>query len=128
MANLLDYVEKYGDLSFTKKPFTEVDNVIFSLLSYLDYTHTHINENNHTLTEIGREYMLKNDYKSIQRLGVAMGGAYRVLAAVVECERYRNIIVKDYIYNTRRDMQFSAKAGGCRRKRNERSLRRRSWC
>ena len=108
MASLLDFIEKYGDLSFSEKPFTEVDNVIFSLLSYLDFTHTRINENCHTLAEIGHEYLLKNDYKTIRRIGVAMGSAYQVLQVAVEKPRYRDLLVKDYVYNAKRDMQFSA--------------------
>ena len=107
MANLLDYAEKYGDLSFKEKPFTEVDNVIFSLLAYLDYSHTHINENCHSLAEIGHEYLLKHDYKTVRKMGVEKGCAYTMLKAAIGYRRYRDVIVKDYVYNARRDMQFS---------------------
>ena len=36
MANILDYMDWRGDLSFSESPFNEVDNLIFCLLSYVD--------------------------------------------------------------------------------------------
>ena len=38
MTNMLDYLKWRGDLSFVSAPFTEVDNLIFSDFSYLDFT------------------------------------------------------------------------------------------
>lgn len=37
MANLLDYLNWRGDLTFRQAPFNEVDNLIFSELSYFDF-------------------------------------------------------------------------------------------
>ena len=37
MANILDYMDWRGDLSFDISPFNEVDNLILSVLSYLDF-------------------------------------------------------------------------------------------
>ena len=36
LANILDYLDWRGDLSFTAAPFNEVDNLIFSQLCFLD--------------------------------------------------------------------------------------------
>lgn len=38
MTNMLDYIKWRGDLSFAVAAFTEVDNLIFSDFSYLDFT------------------------------------------------------------------------------------------
>ena len=38
MANVFDYLDWRGDLSFSAAPFCEVDNLILSLLSYPDYS------------------------------------------------------------------------------------------
>lgn len=37
MANILDYMDWRGDLTFAERPFNEVDNLILSVLSYLDF-------------------------------------------------------------------------------------------
>lgn len=38
MANMLDYLDWYGDFDFDTVPFNEVDNLILSQLAYLDLT------------------------------------------------------------------------------------------
>lgn len=37
MANLFDYLDWRGDLSVLRDPFNEVDNLVLSLLSYIDF-------------------------------------------------------------------------------------------
>lgn len=37
MSNMLDYLKWRGDLTFSVDPFNEVDNLIFSILSYNDF-------------------------------------------------------------------------------------------
>lgn len=37
MYNMLDYMELWGKVPFAEKPFSEVDNLIFSQLSYCEY-------------------------------------------------------------------------------------------
>ena len=34
--NVLSYLEMRGDLTFAERPFNEVDNLVFSVLAYLD--------------------------------------------------------------------------------------------
>ena len=38
MANIIDYLKKYGNLSFQEEKFNELDAAIFSRLSYIDYS------------------------------------------------------------------------------------------
>ena len=38
MATVVDYLSWRGDLSFVERPFNEVDALILSTLSYLDFT------------------------------------------------------------------------------------------
>lgn len=37
MANILDYLDWRGDITFEERPFNEVDNLILSVLSYLNF-------------------------------------------------------------------------------------------
>ena len=106
MANAYDYVAKFGKLKFEQKPFNEVDNLVFSLLTYLDFSGTRINENTRTLEEVGREYLAKHTYKEVAKLGIAMGMAYEMLQKVVDQDRYRRLVVSDYIYDTASNKQF----------------------
>ena len=38
MNNIIEYIKEYGNISFQKKGFNEVDGGIFSILSYVDFT------------------------------------------------------------------------------------------
>jgi hypothetical protein len=108
MTNIHDYIKKYGKLTFDEKEFNDLDNIIFSYLTYLNFTNTSINQKECTLETIGKEYLSKNRYRSIAITGIAQKGAYKVLAEVISKERYKNIILSDYIYDANKDMQFSA--------------------
>ena len=37
MANMLDYIDWRGDLDFSQAPLNEVDNLILSAISYIDF-------------------------------------------------------------------------------------------
>lgn len=108
MANLFDYVKKYGNESFLEKSFNDIDNLVFSSLSYLDFSKTEINKNSCTLEYIGKEYLSKNDFKDVKKLGIAMKDAYQLLEILVTKKRYQEVLLSDYEYKTNRDTQFCA--------------------
>ena len=60
--NIIDYIEKYKDLTLEEKELTEVDKLIFSLLSYVNYNGIVSNNEKHkkTIEIVGKEYFLKN--------------------------------------------------------------------
>ena len=37
MANIFDYIDWRGDLDLTQDPFNEVDSLILSTVSYIDF-------------------------------------------------------------------------------------------
>ena len=106
--DIFDYVKKYGNLTFNEKEFNDIDNLVFSELSYLDYTDTSINIKEHTLEYIGREYLKLFDYSDIRKLGIAQRDAYLLLKEVIKTKRYKDLIVHDYVYSTNINKQFSA--------------------
>ena len=44
MSNILTYIKNYGELSFDKLTFNELDNLIFSQLAYINFTNIVPNE------------------------------------------------------------------------------------
>ena len=108
MTNIYDYVKKYGNILFEEKDFNDLDNIVFSYLTYLNYTKTSIKDNTHTLEEIANEYLVENGYKRIHKTEVSQRGAFKLLELIKNKKRYKNIILSDYIYNTNNEMQFSA--------------------
>ncbi len=106
--DIYDYVRKYGDLTFEEKEFNDIDNLVFSMLAYLNYTDTSINIKNHTIEYIAHEYFKLNKYSDVRRLGIAQRDAYKMLSEVVKTKRYKDLIIHDYIYNVNINKQFSA--------------------
>ena len=97
MNYLYNYIDKYGDLNFKEKEFNEIDNLIFSSLSYLNFKYTSINKGKNTLQKIASEYFKLNNYKKIKRLGFVQKDAYRLLFKIKETKRYKNIILSNYV-------------------------------
>ena len=54
--NILEYVDAVGDLTFEEKRFNEADNLVFCSLLYLEYSCTSINNYEHTLGFIGKQF------------------------------------------------------------------------
>ena len=108
MGNIYNYARKYGNVTFKEKEFNDVDNLVFSLLSYLDFSNTNINKGKYSLEKIGREYLKKNTYWNISKLGIAQKNAYKLLTIVIEKERYRHLLLSNYVYNFDKEKQFSA--------------------
>lgn len=106
--SIYDYVKKYGDLTFDEKPFNDIDNLVFSELAYLNYTDTSVNMSDHTIEYIAREYFKLHTYLSVRKLGVAQRDAYLLLESVSKLNRYKKIIIHDYVYSTNKNKQFSA--------------------
>lgn len=107
--NLYDYVEKYKDISFEEKGFNEIENLVFSSLSYLDYEGIVSNTKKEiSLKEAGNQYLKKYEYKDIFRLGIATKQAYKLLKKIVNTTRYSDILLSDYQYFGNNEVQFCA--------------------
>ena len=106
--NIFDYIKKYGDTSFEEKSFNELDNIVFSLLPYLDFTETDINIiKNPTIKIIGKQYLEKYKLRDVSKYGLSIKDAYKVLEKIIKTKRYKDIVVCDYIRKNE-NMQFSA--------------------
>lgn len=103
-SNIFNYINKYGNQTFEEKEFNEIDNAIFSLLSYLDYSELNLNER---LEVVGKDYLNKHKLKEIAKHGFSAKDAYKVLSKIVDKRRYKNVELKDYEYNNN-NMQFKA--------------------
>ena len=106
MANLINYVKKYGDKSFLEEEFNELDNLVFSLISYINFTD--ILDEDMTIGDAGNIYLEKHPFLEYLRLGYAEKEGYKLLKEVVNKVRYKDIIMKNYVYVTSKDVQFGA--------------------
>lgn len=98
-TTIMDYVDWRGDLSFKKSPFNEVDNIIFSMLIYLDLERTMKNAKNTfpTLAEGIDTFFEQYDYKTY-KFGLIVPSKIKDLAKKVQkTKRYGRLLILDYI-------------------------------
>lgn len=112
MANITDYLRWRGDLTFSERPFNDVDNVVLSALACLDFTGI-------VPKERGADVALGDACcELLQRSGGHVGGYVRSLAKVdtefVETlssvERFAKARLSNYIdvVDEERSLQFAA--------------------
>lgn len=105
--NIYEYIDKYQNLTFEEKPFTEIDNLIFSLLSYLDFDNM-LEEKQNTIEKIGTKFLNKYSKKHINKYNTPSKDAYKCLEKIINTNRYRNIEILNYVYIGTTQEQFCA--------------------
>lgn len=108
--DFFDYIEYYGDYTFEEKEFNEIDNVILSMLAYIDYSDivSEGHKEKKTIEEISKEYFAKYTKEYINNHISGMKTAISLLKAVGNKKRYKDILAFNYLYNGTMDSQFSA--------------------
>lgn len=110
MSNIIDYLNWRGDLSFETSAFNEVDGLIFSLLSYIDWSDV-VDRDYHssiTLKEAASVLLEKED---LCHMLVVDDEKYKtVLELCSKSVRFSNIQLLHYInkYSPEIQMQFAA--------------------
>ncbi len=110
METVFDYVKKYGGMTFREKGFNDIDNLVFSMIAYLDFSVTHIHNGHMPLSEVAREYFEAKKIRDIRKKGIGTLDGYKMFNAIKDLPRYKDVIVTDYEYKANIDMQFGAVA------------------
>ncbi len=113
MPNLTDYLQWRGDLSFSASPLSEVDNLIFGLLSYIDLDGIvpPPGKGRITVREAAKEYFFVHACEVPKPLGLIIPAEivtfFRRLA---DTPRFRDLELCGYVneISIEEEMQFSA--------------------
>ena len=110
MKTIYDYVDEYGKYTLLEKEFNEVDNVIFSMLSYNDWFNIvpEIGQGTITLKEAAEIFFKKRNLKSIEKSILAIKEAANLLKKIYNTKRYKDLILLNYEYQITFDIQFGA--------------------
>jgi hypothetical protein len=108
MGNILTYIKWRGDLTFQERPFCEVDNLVFSMLSYTDFNEVVPG------TGEGGDIALEHAVKQYLRIHSKdeQGGnqVTELLELMASSRRYKNILLSNYedIFDKETRTEFSA--------------------
>lgn len=109
MGSIIDYIHRYGDISFSKKRFNDVDNAILSLIAYIDLGKFGAEGSEGVrLGDTLAEYTKAHTQKEATSFGLAQKDAYPTAKAMIEAPRFADIRVSDYIYLSDNETQFGA--------------------
>lgn len=108
MANVFDYLDWRGDISFEGAPFCEVDALILAEISYVPFEKIKIGRGI-TIEKAAEEFFKAN--KTGGNLGLIMpADILPLLERISKTERFRGVVLKDYVSRTDKNVgeQFSA--------------------
>lgn len=105
---LVEYIEKYGNLSFNDKPFNGVDKLILANLSYVDYMDTVSNNDKYKrrLEDVKLDFFNKN-YQNKKNI-IAIKGGIKLLKLMSNTKRYKDLLLYNYVRIVDDIEQFSA--------------------
>lgn len=114
MPSIQDYLDWRGDVPATKDNINEVDNMIFCLLSYVNFEkvfETLPAGQSVTLREAAKEYFFTYDQSKAHPLGLIVPtDIITLFRRLAETPRYQSLVLGGYVNEvcTEREMQFSA--------------------
>ena len=105
---LVEYIEKFGNLSFNEKPFNAVDKLILANLSYVNYRDT-VSDNDKIkkkLMDVEKEFFEKN-YNEEKNI-MAVRGGIKLLRMMSKTIRYKDLLLYGFERIINDNEQFSA--------------------
>lgn len=103
--NIIGYIKKHTDDSFNDLPFTEVDNLILSLIPYLNLQDiVGYKKKKLTLKEVASLYEKKKNFDR----GIFNGNTKMMLKEMAKTKRYSSILLYNYVRIVNDEMQFGA--------------------
>ena len=109
MANLMDYMEWRGDVTFKASEVNEIDGLIFSQMSYVFFEDI-IDDNNNTIGALAERFFNKYSMDEIEKLPEIIKSSCMIFKKMAECERYKNLRLINYVTDFQPDIakQFAA--------------------
>lgn len=105
MNDIFKYINKYGNLTFEEKSVTDVDILVFSQISYLNYSNAFISDKDEIKLSVvwkkTREY-------NVKPAGLAPKKAFKIMEVLWTKKRYKDLLLKNYVYYVAEDTQFGA--------------------
>ncbi|GMO47237.1 MAG: DUF2974 domain-containing protein [Termitinemataceae bacterium] len=112
MANVFDYLYWRGDLSFKAAPFNPVDNIIFSIVSYLPLDNVVSGSDDPLPLPIAMKMLQEKEKKhpNIKRNYIFKDDETKIIGSLLNADRYKSVVLHSYInkIDNLRKMQFSA--------------------
>lgn len=105
MYNIYKYISEYKNKTFEEYPVTELDILIFTQIPYIDFTSSF----EYRYEEVSLSILWERAKKhNIKTMGFGHKVALKMLEEISNTKRYKDLILKNYIYYLAEDTQFGA--------------------
>lgn len=110
MGNIFDYVSWRGDLSFDEKELNVVDSLVFSILSYENFSDILKPNERMTLEEVSRRFFEKHKEEELNKRLLMNDRSHKLLKECAKQKRYKSLTLWNYVneVNEKLNVQFSA--------------------
>ena len=112
MGNIMDYIKWRGDLDLSASPFNEVDNLILSLLAYvnLDGILVAAGQKGAGIRNIVDEFLKLHSEEELKKDKSFIRFAPFMMMNMAESERFGNCVIRNYVNEiaTEEELQFAA--------------------
>ena len=103
--NIYDYLDNFGMYTFEEKPINLVDKVIFSFLSYADFSNI-VKHKKITIKDAGRMHLGLHKLEEINV--IAVKEANKLLRHLKDTKRFKDCLLYNYMYEGTEKLQFGA--------------------
>ena len=101
MANIIDYLKWRGDITFEQVKLGEVDNLLLSLLAFIDFTGIVSPDPSSppvTLKQAAMQFFFENDIKKNKRPGLVISPhIYKMFRMMAESKRFGNLQLSAFV-------------------------------
>ncbi|MCR4792538.1 MAG: DUF2974 domain-containing protein [Lachnospiraceae bacterium] len=112
MGTIRDYIKWRGDLEFERDSFNVIDNLILSVVSYVEMDGLFDSDEAepHTIAEISKAYFADRYDEKKYKEGSVLYDAPLILRDIANTRRFRKVKVQNYLSlnDTKRTLQFAA--------------------
>ena len=112
MSNLLDYLTWRGDLTFDQDPFNDIDALILSTLSYVDFSDVvpTLGGGRVKMRDAAEKFFELHPDAEIEHSKEFISYGPTLLKALGNCSRYKNAYLQNYVDDSDvgREIQFAA--------------------
>lgn len=108
MPTIFDHVKYYRNRSFKEVPFSDVDALALTELTFLKLDADIVAQLPLTLEELGKLYFAKTKKKDLKGKYIVYISSYNLFLSMYDAPRYKNIIVSDYAKEEDKNTQFGA--------------------
>lgn len=108
--DMQNFINTYGNMSFSQKLFCEIDNIIFSQLVYVDFDGIIDCDTGMPLSAVSEKYFQLHTQEEIDSLIAISQKAVALMLQCSQTVRYKDVIVSEYVNNINDaiDKQFAA--------------------